>query len=326
MGVIRNVSQWRDGDGKPRGNHSTWYSFAKMLGSLPASAVSLADIDLIPTWLTGRFDRSMAGYALTSGALRKFLASGDSRDWAKACRILYHCTAVEFVDEGLGVEKATTEAQTIVEDYWLKELINATAADFGRRVGKDASDVFVTRLTDVFAHTQSGRDTWLFRPAIEDHTQNYDWRGPYNRFVEGLRNTVLAWLDSDAKTAQPYVESLLGSGSEIVERVAIHLVDQRFETLRALVPTEISPAFFNSGHRHELHLFLKSHFQQFTEAEKAATLDAIRGLPLPDRGYDSERIRLRRHSVAQQTTRSRTRALRICRRPRQHHRTRQQRT
>jgi len=126
MSVIRNVSQWRDGDGKTRDNHSTWYSFAKMLGSLPASAVSLVDIDLVPAWLTGRFDRSIAGHALTSGALRKFLASGDPRDWAKACRILYHCTAVEFVDEGLGVEKATTEAQTIVEDYWLKELINAT--------------------------------------------------------------------------------------------------------------------------------------------------------------------------------------------------------
>lgn len=291
MNVIRNVSRWRDESGRPRDNHSTWYSFAKMLGSLPTSAISMGDIDLIPTWLTGRFDRSMAGHALASGALRRFLSSDDSGDWAKACRMLYHCTAVEFVDEGLGVEKASIEAQTIVEDYNLKDLIDATAAEFGRKVGKDASDVFLNRVMAVFARAMDGRDTWLFRPAIEDHAQNYEWRGPYNRFVEGLRHTVIAWVDSDARTARPYVENLFDSGSEIVERVAIHLVDQRFETLRALVPKAISPAFFDSGHRHELHLFLKSHFQQFTEAEKAATLDAIRGLPLPDRGEDSERIR-----------------------------------
>lgn len=49
MGVIRNVSLWRDSSGKPCDNHTTWYSFAKVLGALPASAVSLADIDLVPS-------------------------------------------------------------------------------------------------------------------------------------------------------------------------------------------------------------------------------------------------------------------------------------
>jgi hypothetical protein len=289
MGVIRNVSQWRDGDGQLRDNHTTWYLFAKMLGSLPTNAVSLADIDLVPAWLTGRFDRSMAGNALASGALRKYLASGDPTDQAKACRILYHCTAVEFVDEGLGVEKVATEPRTVLDDFWLKELINATAAEFGRRSGKEAADIFLNRLTTVFAHAMGGRDTWLFRPAIEDHPQNYEWRGPYNRFVEGLRDTVLAWLDSDP-AARPFVETLLESRSEIVERVAIHLVDQRFEALRELVLKIIVPAFFDAGHRHELHLFLKAHFRQFSGEEQTATLAIIRGLPLPDRGEDSERI------------------------------------
>src|SRR5207253_3508109 len=50
-------------------------------------------------------------------------------------------------------------------------------------------------------------------------------------------------------------------------------------------------AFFDAGHRHELHLFLKAHFHQFSGEEKAATLTIIRGLPLPDRGEDSERMR-----------------------------------
>jgi hypothetical protein len=44
MGVVRNVSRWRDSDGKPRDNHSTWHSFAKILGLLPSSTVSPADI------------------------------------------------------------------------------------------------------------------------------------------------------------------------------------------------------------------------------------------------------------------------------------------
>jgi hypothetical protein len=105
---------------------------------------------------------------------------------------------------------------------------------------------------------------------------------------------MLAWIDFDAETARPYVEALLASGSQIVERVAIHLLDQRFERLRKLIPQCLSPAFFDSGHRHELRLLLKNHFPQFSEAEKSTTLDAIHGLPLPERGNDPARILLSR--------------------------------
>ncbi len=245
MRVVRNVSQWRDDNGNLRNNDSTWYSFAKVLGALPASTVALTDIDLVSAWLTGGFHGSMAGQALAGGALRKFLAGGNPGDWAKACRILYHCIAVVFVDDGFGGTK-----------------------------------------------TMAGRDTWLFRPAIEEHQQNHDWRGPYNRFVEGLRDALLAWLDADPDTARPYVEGLLASGTEILERIAIHILDERFEAVRNLAPKVVSPAVFDAGHRHELHQFLDHHFQQLTDDEKAAILDIIRGLPLPDRGEDSERIRL----------------------------------
>ena len=76
----------------------------------------------------------MVGHALTNGALRNFLASDDPGDWAKACRLLFHCTALEFVNERSGTETIMSEAQTVLDDYWLKELINATAAEFGRRL------------------------------------------------------------------------------------------------------------------------------------------------------------------------------------------------
>jgi hypothetical protein len=296
MGVVRNVSQWQDDDGNLRNNDSTWYSFAKILGSLPASAVALTDIDLISAWLTGGFHGSMAAHVLASGALHKFLAGDNPCDRAKASRILYHCTAVVFVDDGFSGKK--TEARTVLEDYWLKELINATAAEFGRKVGKDAADIFQARAIEVFRHTLAGHDTWLFRPAIEEHEQNHDWHHPYNRFVEdnrfveGLRDVVLAWLDADPDTARLYVQSLFASGEEIVERIAIHILDQKFGELRDLAPKAISPALFDAGHRHELHRFLDHHFQQLTNSEKASVLDIIRGLPLPDRGDDSERIRL----------------------------------
>ena len=283
MSVLRSVSQWRDTDGKPRDNYITWHSFAKILGLLPSIVVLRADIDLASIWLRGRFDGSMAGYALAGagGALRKFLASNDRDDWAKACRLLLtHCTAVTPKTE-----------RTALNDHWLKDLVQATAAEFGRKVGRNAADIFQARVTEVFARVTSGRATSLIPPAVEDHQQNKDWRGAYNRFVEGLRDSVLAWLDVDTDAARPYVETLLGSGSEILERVAIYILDQRFEALHNLAPKAISPSLFDAAHRHELYHLLRNHFQQLTELEKARVLSIIRDLPIPDRGDSSEQIR-----------------------------------
>ena len=90
----------------------------------------------------------MAGHALADGALRKFLASDNPNDLAKACRALYHLTAIVFIRESPEAEQTRTERTTVFEDYWLKELINATAADFGKKAGKDGADIFLDRVTD----------------------------------------------------------------------------------------------------------------------------------------------------------------------------------
>ncbi len=289
MHVVRGVSRWRDENNGVRDNSNTWSAFAKLLGLLPTGAVSIADTDLIPIWLAGPFRQSMVGHALVSCTLPSFLTSELPEDWIKACRILYHCTAFEFVGDGQETRKANSDVRTLVDDYWLKNLIDTNAGEFGRKIGRAAADVFVSRLKDLFGQSMGGRDSWVFRPAIEDHEQNRSWRSPYNRFVEGLRDTVLAWIDNHAQEARGYVEGLLSSGSEVVERVAIYLVDQRFGTLRGLVAKVVSPSFFDSGHRHEVYLFLTHHFPHFTEEEKTQALNAIRDLPLPDRQEDPER-------------------------------------
>ena len=292
MKVVRSVSRWRDNDGKPRDNYITWHSFAKILGSLPSIAVSRADIDLASIWLTGRFGHSMAGHALASGALRKFLASNDPTDWAKACRALFHCTAVVFGNKSSGPETIGPEPQTVLDDYWLKELIHSTAADFGRKTGRDVAEIFRARATDVFASQFGGLSTSLLRPTIEEHEQNHEWRGPYNRFVEGLRDSILGWLEVDPDVARPYVDDLLDSRVEILERVAIYILTQRFDLMRGLTPKAVSPTMFDAAHRHEVYDFLSTHFQQLTEGEKAGVISVIRDLPTPDRGENSEHIRL----------------------------------
>jgi len=290
MDVVRQVSRWRDKDGSIRDNENTWHAFVTIFGLVPMPVVSLDDIDLMPAWFEGSFSRSRVVAAFARGPLKRFVASARPEDWSKACRILYHCTAIRWLDKkkiGGGTQKTAT---TVVDDFWLKKLINSSATALGTKAGKAAADVFMTRLHDLFAQDMDGRITYLMRPAVEDHPQNHNLDGPLNRFVEGLRDVLLGWVDHDAASAQPFIEQLLCDDLDIVRRIAIHVLNERFEALRCLVPLLFRPEIFDTDHLHELYVLLKAHFQRFTEEEKEATVATIRAIPLPKTGDDPQRL------------------------------------
>lgn len=288
MTVVRSVGRAREPDGSIRDNYHTHHNFARILGLVPTVTVVPADLALIPDWLTSKFDRGMVGRILGEGALHRFLASGSQEDCDKACLILKHCTDIYWVGEhDLGPDRK--KPITVVEDHWLRKLIEHNAKALGARAGRKAADILLFRIRDVF--TQGGRQnmSWLWRPAIEDHPQNHEWHGPENRFVEGLRDILLAWIDHDPNGAQTFVKGLLSGELEIIRRIGIHVLTERWGDLRGLYQTVLGPGLFDTGHLHELYHLLHEHFDDFSEAEKEATIEAIRQLPELSRGENPGR-------------------------------------
>ena len=291
--VIRRVSEARDTDGKATANYHTWSSFARMLATLPRVVVTAELVDLIEIWLGGRFNNSLVGHSLASITLKRFLSSIDPADWKKASRILYHCTTIRLAEVDLNADISKKEVRTAVDDYWLKALVKSHSAELGRKCRSEAVDIFKARLKTVYAQNAEGRQTWLLRPAIEDHAQNYDWRNAENIFVNGMRDTLSGWLDIDPLSAGSYVVDMLDDGAEIVERVGLYFLDKHFSQLRSSIAKAIKLPFFDMGHHHELYHLLKNHFANFPPAVQSATLDVIRNFVLPDREEDSVRIRKR---------------------------------
>ncbi|MBA3755061.1 MAG: hypothetical protein H0X02_02000 [Nitrosomonas sp.] len=256
---------------------------------LPTSIITTEDLALIPGWLESKFDRGMIGRALDTGALQNCLASASPNDWNKACLILRYCTAIRWIDEPELGEKRRKPV-TMVDDYWLRKLIEHHASKLGPKIGSVASIIFLERIREVFQENGQDRTSPLWRPAIEDHPQNHSWKGPENRFVEGLRDVLLSWVDHDIDTARPFIEGLLQDDAEIIRRIAIFVLGQRWILLRGLYSSVLGPQLFAAGHIHELYHLLRAHFDEFTEAEKSATIEAIRLLPRPPRGDNPDRL------------------------------------
>jgi hypothetical protein len=277
MGVVRAVSQAREPDGTIPDNYHTYRKFAEILGLVPTAAVALADLDLIPGWIQGKFNRGGVCHALDKGAMRRLLASESLDDRNKAISILRHCTAIIWVEEqSLG--ESRKKPVTIVEDHWLAKLIKNHAPDLGKRVGQKAAEIFVVRLRETYDRARRDLPSWLHRPAIEDHAQNHKWLGPVNRFVEGLRDVLVSWVDHNRATARPFVETLIGDDTEILRRIGIHLLDRCWDQIKPIFSQAIGSGLFDDEHLHELYSLLQHHFEAFSDGEKAAIVEAIRQL------------------------------------------------
>lgn len=280
MGVVRNVSQFRDPDGSFRDNYHTFRVFAEILGLVPPETVTDDDLQLIPSWLSSNYERSLAAIELDKGLIKKLLESESADNWQKACVILEQCTVINWIDER-EFDGKRKKPLTLVDDYWLHKLITHHASSFGQKAGRNAAEILLARLRELFSVTGTDEICWLSRPAIEEHEQNHSWEEVTNLFVEGARDVLLAWIGHDATDAHEFACHLLSDESEIVRRIGIHVLNEHWGKLRDCYLMNVGPELFDDGHLHELYRFLKIRFSEFTNEEKEATLDAIRRIPRP---------------------------------------------
>lgn len=288
LDVIRSVTRFKDEPtGTPRDNYRTYFTFAELLGVLPIRCITIADVGLIPIWLNSKYDRSLVPHALSKGLLKRLFDDGSAESAKKACAVIEACLELEHSSRRR--KRSDDDLATVVDDYWLKEMLQAHARELGRKSGRNAAVIFENGLRTVFSKERRSYGSALWRPAIETNSQNRDFYGPENRFVEGLRDVLDGWLETAPVDATAYVETALKDESEIIRRIALHAVTEHFEVLKPIFEPLIDPQLFRSGHRHELYRLLSSRFAELSQGGKTKVIDAIRNLSMPSSGEDRER-------------------------------------
>jgi hypothetical protein len=290
MTVLRTVSVWRDEKGEPRRNYHTNRIFAEILGLLPSSAVTLEDIDLLSEWLNDPYERMLIAVALDKGALPRFLDSASPEDWKKAGRVLYHVTAIRWRKDG---DASEPTPYTVADDYFLAALLKNHAKQIGARAGGHAAELMFERVREVFDTPMRRDHSSAFRPAVEDDSQNHQWRSAENRVVDGLRDVVLGWAAHDPHNARAVVQRMLTDRLQMIRRVGIYVLAQHWTTMSDLFTGVVGPSLFNNGHDHELYHLLQDLFGEMSPEQQAASVAAIDALPNPEYGDDPQRLKRR---------------------------------
>lgn len=286
--IVRSVTRFKDErSGDHRDNYRTYFTFAEFLGILPLRCITLDDVGLIPIWLNSKFDRALVPHELSKGLLKRLLDDGSRESVAKACAVFEACLALETSPKRR--RRSGDDLATVVDDYWLKHMIDTYGRELGRKAGHDAVAIFEKGLRTIFSSERRSYGSSLWRPAIEANSQNHDWNGPENRFVEGLRDGVEGWIEVEPKKAGDYVIGALKDESEIVRRIALHTITENFALLRSDFEPHLAPSLFRSGHRHELYRLLSMRFGEFSPGGKTKIIEAIEKLPMPSSGDDRAR-------------------------------------
>jgi hypothetical protein len=286
LSVVRDVTYYRDPNGESRDNYHTYYKFADILGLLPLRAITEEDVQLVRVWLNSKFDNSLVGSSLGKGLLKRLISSGQAEDIKKACILMKECMAFRWLpaDDNRGRDLVTA-----IDDYWLKELVDTQARALGAKAGLSAVQIFEEGVRAIFTDQRRRYGSGLWRPAIEDNQQNMDFKAAENRFVEGMRDSLAGWIEAAPIAASDFVNAALHDELEIVRRIAIHTCTENFDLLMGAFEAAISPAFFSTGHRHELYRLLQERFAGLSVGSKEAVISALRSLPEPETGEEAVR-------------------------------------
>ena len=290
LGVIRRVSLWKDEHTETADNYHTYGAFAEIFGLLPTRSISLEDLDLIPLWLRGRFNNSQVAYQFCRGTLQRFVTSPQVEDWIKAVKAVEHLTKIVW-DDDEDLVRSGAKPRPIVKEHWVKEICMIVSRPLGTLTGSEIVPVLVKRLEQVFQGPERSSESWIWRPAVEDHEQNRSWNILENCFFEASRDALLCWLDTDVEQAREFIKNMLDGENFASRRVAIYLVGVRFEKLSLLLKHVLVPSQFCRSNIHELYNFLENCFSSFEPDAKRSVTSLIANLAVPEGAQKSEKRR-----------------------------------
>ena len=284
MDIVRKVSRKGKSEIRKRKNHYVCLMFARIVGSVPLSAVKMEDVDLLPLWLDNELHSGAIAKEINEGILSRSLNENTTGSLEIACRILYHCTAVKWVSE-YGMSDKYLRPMTIIEDYWLGEVLKSHIPAFGEKKAKETAEIFTARLKEIFNTKKTNKPydySYILRPAIETNPQNRRNKGPVDHFVEGLRDVLSQWFERVPAQARQFVKELMNEEIGIIRRIVVHTLNHHWSVLNEMYPAMVSVDLLQNEYRHEMYELLSARFVEMTDEQKSATLDAIRNLSAPD--------------------------------------------
>jgi len=158
LAIISKVSKYKDSKKQHIDNYHTWHYFVKILLNLPNEKIPNEIIDLIPTWLSSRFDTTLPGAEITRKLLPKFLTDNPN-DIKKAEKIIKYITSIKIPPVGKEKKrdsKKDKKIELLVDSHFLKEVFEKYSEDIGKKCSEKVIKDLVEKVRKLLKRKEGG--------------------------------------------------------------------------------------------------------------------------------------------------------------------------
>ena len=253
-------------------NYRVWWNFARAVQGIPADLIDERRAEMLSYWLSDPYDRGLTGEELAKWA-RTLLETDMEHHHRLAFFVLQQLFALHV---GKGDDDERIE---LVVNHWRAERIGERLLELAvAKLDVEFVDFLRQRVEEVSRILANDQWSSIWRPAIEPHDQNRSSDSAQQVLVSFFRDALEQYSRGSPDAARSYVDNLLGSELQIVQRTALHCVRVVYPQLEPLIDSAIDQRFFSAPYRHELWWLLHDHFGRFTVDLRRRALEAIEDL------------------------------------------------
>ena len=272
-------------------NYRTWWKFTRVISNIPSEFVALNDLELIDYWLEDPFDTHLVCEWIGSQWVRSLLADTDEHSHALAVSLVLLTFKTELSDHYTSAFDPRS-VQIRVDVHLGQQIANLTCKPLGQTVGLKFLTALEDQLTSILDHVgESSSHIW--RPAVEEHTQNSRPKKPLDLIIDLYRDTLDAFIATNSDEAVDYMKKIVKSEITVIKRIAIHVINQNFRICREFVATLLEPSYWTENFKHELWLFIKQHYSSFSNEQRESVLNVIAEMDSEEESLEVEIVAYR---------------------------------
>lgn len=237
-------------------------------------------VPAIVNWLDSRFRSLVPNYAIE---LMVYLAEHDEAETALDLLEVLTAPRVEEISVPTAEEhrRVRREAQPRYERWYLKELIESKLPALSKLDALGVVDILERQLRksiDIEGRGMAADDGfYMWRPAIEDHPQNWGHGELKDLLTVGLRDALERAMSDAPEQVESIIERYLGDSFSVFRRLALHLIRVGRQRYRKLLPELFEGRRFldDIAVHHEFSLLMQECFPELPERSKKPFLDMI---------------------------------------------------
>lgn len=275
------------------GNHRVWWKFSRIVSQIPSESISSEFLDSVDYWFDDKYETSLVANEIGMTWLVKLLEEEESHSLELATKLLEILYKVRFEEQQIGY--GTQKAALRFKQYHTEEITKRVALLAGRKLGKQAVSVFHTKLVETVEVVAIDTPSVYWQPAIAEDEQNRHRDDLENILVKGYRDCLNGYIEEYPEEACDYVGEMLQSPRDVVQRLAIHCITERFTICNRYTKQLLNSSFLDEKYRYEFWHFVNRRYSQFDQEDKDKVIDLIEGV----KRYD-DKNQLREEATAYQ--------------------------